>query len=130
MFFAHTRESANPYYKLLRIVKLENIYKFRICYLISKIMNKAHSIPDIISDILPPASSIRRYKRRFAGKLNLFTVRISTSSEKSSFKFAGPMIWESVTPEIKRLSFISFKKAWKCHLLINQSRVYCWLDAE
>ena len=122
MFFAHTRESANPYYKLLRIVKLENIYKLRICYLMSKIMNN-NSIPNIISDILPPASSICRYKRRFALKLNLFTVQISTSSEKSSFKFAGPMIWESVTPEIKRLSFISFKKAWKCHLLINQSRV-------
>ena len=68
-----------------------------------------YSIPDIICD------------NRFASKLKRFRVQISTNSGKSSFKFAGPTIWESEPPETKRLSFISFEKERKCGLLINQS---------
>ena len=107
IFFAHSKESADPYFKLLGLLKVGNIYKFKMCCLIHKIMNKADSIPDIISDILTLASRIHRYNTRFAGKFNLFRVQISTNSGKSSFNFAG--------------SFLFFKKEWKCRLLINQS---------
>ena len=122
--FAHTRDSADPRYKLLEILKLEKKNKNNI----NKIMNKDRSIPDIISHILPPASGIRRYNTRFASKLKLFAGQISTNSEKSSFKFAVSKKWELCPLKVKRLSFISFKKAWKWRLWINQS--LCWLDAE
>ena len=81
-----------------------------MCCLIHKIVNKADSIPDIISDVLTPASSIHRYNTRFTNEFNCFRMQISTNSGKMSFKYAGPKIWGSVPLEIKRLSFTSFKK--------------------
>lgn len=109
IFFAHTKECPDPYYKLSEILKLENIHKLKLCCLIHKSVNKADSIPDIISDVLSPASSINRYNTRFTKEFSFFRMQISANSDKMSFEYAGPKIWESVPLEIRRL-FTSFKK--------------------
>jgi len=46
IFFVHPRESAAPYFKLLTIPKLHNIYKLKIWCLIHRMRNEADSIPD------------------------------------------------------------------------------------
>ena len=46
IFFVHPRESAAPYFKLLTILKLDNIYKLKICCFIHRMRNETGSIPD------------------------------------------------------------------------------------
>ena len=99
IFFAHARERAEPYYKLLGILKLDNIYKFRISCLLHKIRNETDSIPDAFSDVLTPASNVHKYNTRFAGNLNFFMPRVSTNMGKSTYRFSGSKIWESQTPQ-------------------------------
>ena len=65
IFFVHPRESAAPYFKLLTILKLDNIYKLKICCLIHRMRNEIDNIPDIFVDVLTPASRIHNHNTRF-----------------------------------------------------------------
>ena len=40
---------------------------------------------------------------------------------KSSFKFSGSNIWETVLLSLKCVPYNTFKKEWKRQLLINQT---------
>ena len=121
IFFVHPRESAAPYFKLLTILKLDNIYKLKICCFIHRMRNETDSIPDIFLDVLTPASRIHNHNTRFVSNLNYFRPRVSTNLGKTSFKFSAPKIWETVPPGLKCLPYHKFKKEWKSYLLINHS---------
>ena len=47
IFFAHSRDSTVPYFYLLQILTLENIYKFKLALFIHKIKNDPTNIPAI-----------------------------------------------------------------------------------
>ena len=66
IFFAHGRESAGPYYNLLEILKLENVYRLKMSLFILKIKNNKSNIPAVISDILTPASEVHFHNTRYA----------------------------------------------------------------
>ena len=120
MMIVHPRESAAPYFKLLTILKLDNIYKLKICCFIHRMRNETDSIPDIFLDVLTPASRIHNHNTRFVSNLNYFRPRVSTNLGKTSFKFSAPKIWETVPPGLKCLPYRKFKKEWKSCLLTNQ----------
>ena len=54
MFFDYSRDNATPYYKFLGILKLENVYKFKVALFTHKILkfvNKTSSqlvIPETV----------------------------------------------------------------------------------
>ena len=121
IFFAHARESAGPYYKLLGILKLDCIYKFRMSCLTHKIKTRTGSIPDAFSDILTPVNQVHSYNTRFANNLNFFRPRVSTNMGKSTYRFSSPKIWESMPLRIKSLPYNTFKNEYKCYLLYNQT---------
>ena len=121
IFFAHARESAGPYYKLLGILKLDCIYKFRMSCLTHKIKTRTGSIPDVFSDILTPVNHVHSYNTRFANNLNFFRPRVSTNMGKSTYRFSSPKIWESIPLRIKSLPYNTFKNEYKCYLLYNQT---------
>ena len=116
----HPRESAAPYFKLLTILKLDHIYKLKICCFIHRMRNETDSIPDIFLDVLTPASRIHNHNTRFVSNLNYFRPRVSTNLGKTSFKFSAPKIWETVLPGLKCLPYHKFQKEWKSFLLTNQ----------
>lgn len=124
IFFANARENANPYYKLLGILKLEAIYKFRICCLTYKINIKSDSIPGIFLDILTPASEKHNYNTSFASNNNFFRPRVSTNTGKSSFIFSASKIWETVPTYLKYMPYTNFKREWKHQLLLNQTWLF------
>ena len=72
IFFVHSRESAAPYFKLLTILKVDNIYKLKICCFIHRMRNETDNIPDIFLDVLTPASHIHNHNTRFVSNLNYF----------------------------------------------------------
>ena len=66
----HPRESAAPYFKLPTILKLDHIYKLKICCLIHRMRNETDSISDICLDVLTPASRIHNHNTRFVSNVN------------------------------------------------------------
>ena len=63
MFFAHGREHVNPYYNLLGILKLENIYRLKVLLFTYKLKNDKSNTPAVLLNILTPASEIHNMLR-------------------------------------------------------------------
>ncbi len=45
IFFAHKREDATPYYSLLGILKLDNVFKLKIANFTYQILNEPSNVP-------------------------------------------------------------------------------------
>ena len=74
IFFAHSRESSHPYYKLLDILKLDNIFNLKIATFTHTILNNKECIPAIFSDFVLPAASIHSQNTRYASDQNLYRI--------------------------------------------------------
>ena len=70
IFFAHSRENATPYYNLLDILKLDNIFKLKVALFAHKIINNPTGIPTIFSGTLPLASDFHSHYTRFVSNLS------------------------------------------------------------
>ena len=57
IFFANKRESPTPYFTLLEILKLENIFKLKIGALVHKIQCQKKDTPPALYDVVQPASA-------------------------------------------------------------------------
>ena len=68
MCFAYSTESSQVFYKLLDILKFDNIVKLSTCLLAHKILNKYSSIPFLFYDSLRTVSSLHKYNARYASK--------------------------------------------------------------
>ena len=113
MFFAHGREHVNPYYNLLGILKLKNIYRLKVSPFTYKLKNDKSNTPAVLLNILTPASEIHSYNTRYVANQNFFKPSVRTSYRTSTFIFSAIKIWESVPPESKRFSYMLFKKRYK-----------------
>ena len=121
MFFAHGREHVNPYYNLLGILKLENIYRLKVSLFTYKLKNDKSNTPAVLLNILTPASEIHSYNTRYVANQNFFKPSVCTNYGMSTFKFSAIKIWESVPPEFKRFPYMLFKKRYKRFLLSTQN---------
>ena len=61
MFFAHSRDSAAPYYNILGIIKFENVYKLKVALFTHQILNDSTNISTIFHRSLTRASEIHTY---------------------------------------------------------------------
>ena len=59
IFFANKRESPTPYFTLLEILKLENIFKLKIGALMHKIQYQKKDIPPALYDLVQPALAVQ-----------------------------------------------------------------------
>ena len=121
MFFADSRESSQVFYKLLDILKFDNIVKLSTCTLAHKIFNKSSYIPSLFHDSLTIVSSLHKYNTRYASKGNFHRPKVRTNTGKFTFVYAASKLWETVPTNLKRLSINGFKKRYKNHLLKCQS---------
>ena len=55
MFFAYSRDNAMPYFSLLEILTLDNIYKFKETHFTHKITNNVTNVPMIFNATLYPS---------------------------------------------------------------------------
>ena len=58
IFFENKRESSTPYYALLQILKLENVFTFKIGSLKHKIVHLKEETPPALYDLVLPASEV------------------------------------------------------------------------
>ena len=61
IFFANKRESPTPYFTLLEILKLENIFKLKIGALVHKIQYQKKDTPPALYDLVQQASAVHNY---------------------------------------------------------------------
>ena len=72
IFFAHKRENATAYFTLLKILKLENIFKLKIGSLVCKSQYNKKETPPALHDLVSLASDVHKYNTRFATSQNLY----------------------------------------------------------
>ena len=87
IFFANRQEDLGPYYKLLGILKFENLIKLRIAAFVNQIRNKDNDTPELFSAFLIPVSSVHSHHTRYASQENYYMPSVRTNYGKFSFKF-------------------------------------------
>ena len=55
----------NPYYNLLGILKLDNIFKLKMCTFAHRIKDTNNCIPAVFSGVLTPVSDVHHYRAVF-----------------------------------------------------------------
>ena len=101
----HVLFSYQVFYKLLDILKFDNIVKLSTCILAQKIFNKSSRITRTI----------------YASKGNFHRPKVRTNTGKFTFVYVASKLWETVPTNLKWLSISNFKKRYKDHLLKCQS---------
>ena len=89
MLFAHDREHVNPYYNLLGILKLENIYRLKVSLFTYKLKKDISNTPAALLNIPTPASEIRSYNTRYVANQNFFKPSVRANYGMSTFKFSA-----------------------------------------
>ena len=120
IFFSHNRESSAPYFKLLDILNIDNIFRLKISLLAHKISQNQANIPEVFQKYLIKVSDIHSHNTRYASNLNFHVPRVKSNYGKHTFKFAITKIWEATPTNIKTLSYFQFKKKYKRILLNSQ----------
>ena len=88
--------NAMPYFNLLEIITLENIYKFKVALFTHKITNNATNVPTIFKGTFTLASEVHSYITSFVSNLNFHRPRINNNYGAITFAFAGPKMWEKI----------------------------------
>ena len=68
-----------PYFNLLEILTLENIYKFKVALFTHKITNNATNVPTIFKGTFTLASEVHSYITSFVSNLNFHRPRINNN---------------------------------------------------
>ena len=110
------QDHASAYYSQLNILKLEDLYTYKVAKLMHKYSQ--NKLPKKISSFFTPVNAIHSRTTRLASSgLNLSLPFYRTKKLRSSYKFQGVIIWNSLPQEMKILSFNQFKIRLKKHLI-------------
>ena len=121
IFFAKDRENADSYYKILQILKLDDILKLKIGCLTYKILNTPSTVPVALQNYYTKASSIHQHNTRYASKQNLQRPKIRTNYGKHSSMFLASKVWEEIPQNIKiSSSSNTFRSKLKSMLLLKK----------
>lgn len=122
IFFANNRESANPYYALLEILKIENIVKLKTGLLTYKIISNTNDLPEPFYKYLRPVKDYHSYNTRYAVKQNIHRPKIRTNYGAHSFKYYASKLWETIPIHVKNSKSSNiFKHNYKLFLLTTQN---------
>ena len=121
IFFADKRENATPYFILLEILKLENIFKLKIGSLVHKLQYNKKDTTPALHDLVSLASDIHKYNTRFATGHNLYRPFSRTNYGLARFRVVASQTWETIPMVIKCLPYNVFKKKYKLLLLDSQT---------
>ena len=115
--------NVKPYFTLLDILKLENVFKLKIGTLVHKLQCRNKDTPPALYDLAQPASAVHQYNTRYAFNQNLHRPFSRTNYGLARFCVMASQIWETIPMKIKCLAFNSFKNEYKLFLLESQA---CW----
>ena len=117
-FFANKQEPSLPCYQILKVLKFENVVKFKICSLAFKLYNNPLTVPAIFHSFLTPTTTFHSYNTRNSAKLNFYPPQVRTNIGKFSFKNSASVMWEAVPSALKTANtFNKFKRLQVADLL-------------
>ena len=119
IFFLNRHSDPSPYFKLLGILQIENIYKLRVVLFTHQILNKSMTSYGIFSDSIVPITAVHHYNTRFASSNNLYRHQIRTNYGKFTYKYTSSKVWETVPYSFKCLPYTSLKRMYKEYLINN-----------
>jgi len=102
-------EHATPSYVELNVLKLPDLFRYKIAKLILKILRNNH--PPNFSNFFIKTNKIHNRTIRLASKEHaLYIPRYKTEKLQKSFKYQGVKVWNSITVSLQILTFTGFKK--------------------
>ena len=113
--------SPTPYFTLLEILKLENIFKLKIGALVHRIQYQKTDKPHVLYDLVQPALAVHNYNTRYATNQNPCRPFSRTNYGLARFSVVASQTWEATPTKIKCLPLNSFKKEYKLFLLDSQA---------
>ena len=130
IFFARKKENVTPYYNLLGILKLDNVFQLKIAIFVYKILAETNDVPTVFAGSIEVVSPLHFHNTRFASRQNLSRPRARTNYGIQKFKFISSQIWESINPEIKRSNSMSIFKIYSIpNYFTNTPLIIPWGNA-
>ena len=124
IYFAPYRSSAVPLFVSSGCLPIGLLY-FKA---VSILMHDVHDnlSPRNISNLFSSASAIHTYNTRFSSAGNLYTKYSRLTHQIKSFSRQGVLIWNSIPPDLRKLSKPCFKNKMQHYLLqiLNQEEDY------
>ncbi len=121
-FLLTLEKNAKLYFKLLGILKFDNIFKLRIAEFTYKLLNMKDVVPKAFSFFVSQAADQHTYNTRYTSKMNLVRPKVRTNYGIHTFKFISSKIWETFDNNIKKSSSLFiFRKNYTNMLLLNQN---------
>ena len=111
------RLSSKTLFKSVNILELKDIYQLEL----AKFMHKAanNDLPHNLNQMFTRISSMHRYPTSSSRK-RVFAKPIAKKSIYSNWITSlGITLWENVDSELKKMSFMAFKKAYRKQIIDN-----------
>ena len=115
MLFKGNTCPSSPLFLKLNLLKLNEIYKFKLGIL----MHKQGKHPNIKIPKPTPISSVHNHNTRLNNNTNYYVSTVNSNLAKTTFKYSGPTIWNTIPTEIKQSSTFKFKTLYKNYLLTS-----------
>ena len=113
MLYQKYTSPSSPLFLKLGLLKLHEIHTFQIAKLMYNQIRKNNITCQNLSSI----STVHSYSTRSSAKLNYFTPSVNSNLGKTSLKYCGPIVWNSLPGKLKTSSIFQFKRLLKKHLL-------------
>jgi len=118
--FSKYDHHSNPLYMQLKLLKLNDlIYVNNVLF-----MFKYHHqlLPKAFDNYFRSVSTIHQYNTRLASRSSYYAEpRIRTNFGRFSFKYNGPILWNTLNEKLKNLSLNQFKSNLKTNILNSYS---------
>ena len=122
MFFARlygkNTDSAQPYFNILNILTVYNIYRLHVLIFVHKWHNGL--LPKCFTSMFSQVKNVHSYNTRYARNENLYKPKVKTNMGKQTLYYIGTDLWSDLPIELKILSTRLFNKQVKAYLLFEQ----------
>jgi len=112
---AHT----DPLFAMLHIMKICEIHKMQVAFFMFEVHR--NQLPAYFLDMFNTNSAIHSYNTRRANDYHIMYQR--TSLLRTSIRFAGPLLWNSIAHDIKITTSLNTFKFIIKHSMFNMSSV-------
>ena len=111
---SHMSTSSKPLYIKTNILPLPKLFKFDIAN-----FYKFNLLPKIFDNYFSYAKSCHSRTTKFSLNNPLAILLFKSNRTQRSIKYIGPKIWNSISHNLRTMTFNKFKKHYKSVLLLN-----------
>ena len=97
-----------PLYNHLNILKLDDIYRLELAKIMYQLSH--HLLLKTLQVSFTKVSGIHEHNTRFTENSGYFLSRVNKSIGKRQLRYRGLRLWNDISPELKELNWILFKK--------------------